>query len=89
MLKAIVMRRETRQLKSYVWHFAQCFFVSTIERKSSAIEGPLRYMETIAWEYDWKRKIRQEMVVQTGEGNAFDQHFEVCKQLHRTGKFVD
>ncbi len=87
----------TRQLKTYVWHDDQCFFVSTIERDSSAAETdpPPRFMETFVWEYDWSKGTRGSLTdATTGAdcmvvGDAFEQHMEVCRQLYLTGKFTE
>jgi len=77
---------DKRQLTSYVWHKGQCYFVSTIERDSSANVPPVpRFMETIAWEYDWDARQRGSMVATEGSGSAVSQHFEMCQQLHRNG----
>ena len=79
-----------RILKSYVWHGADCFFVSTIERDSSADVTPApRYFETIAWLYDWDDKARIRLVGMDGSGPAFSQHFAMCRQLYDTGEFRD
>jgi hypothetical protein len=85
------MAAETPKLKSYVWHDGQCFFVSTIERDSSAMmETPVsRFHETIVWEYDWDTAKRGTMVAQEGCGTAFDQHYRVCKDFYETGKLND
>ena len=83
---------DSSQIKSYVWHHAtgQCFFVSTIERDSSEAVLPTpRFMETIAWEYDWDTRVRDNVVAQTGGGPALDQHFDVCRQLYQTGKYSE
>lgn len=79
---------DERRMKSYVWHGDECFFVSTIERDSSALmDSPVsRFHETIVWEYDWKTKERGAIVAQEGGGPAFEQHYRVCKQLFKTGK---
>ena len=45
---------DDRIIKTYVWHGDKCFFVSTINRESSAAILPaLRYNETMVWEYNW------------------------------------
>ena len=82
---------DTRQLKSYIWHDGQCFFVSTIDRDSSACTGgpPARFMETIAWENDWAKRERGDMVAMSGDGPGFSQHMEMCRQLYLTGKFTE
>lgn len=80
------MSKDTRKLKSYVWHGDACFFVSTIERDSSAaISPPPRYFETIAWEYNWDTAERGEQVDMDGDGPALDQHFAMCRQLFTNG----
>ena len=85
------MGDDTRQLKSYVWHrtTGRCFFVSTIERDSSAMTEPppMRFMETIAWEYDWDSRMRGELVAMDGSNNVLIQHFEMCRQLYNTGEY--
>ena len=79
---------DKRKLKSYVWHGDSCFFVSTIERDSSAAIIPApRFYETMAWSYDWEAAERGELVAHEGEGTAFEQHYEVCRQLFKTGSF--
>lgn len=80
-----------RKLKSYVWHGEQCFFVSTIERDSSACVTPApRYHETIAWVYDWDgAETVGDMIWMEGEGECFAQHQHICEQLFRTGEVVD
>jgi len=87
------MAVEIQQLKSYVWHHAtgQCFFVSTNERDSSAATQPPvpRYMETLVWLVEWETDRRGPIVVQVAGGPAFNQHFEVCRQLWQTGKYVE
>ena len=81
--------RTTRALKSYVWHEEQCFFVSTIKRDSSAaVEPPAaRFYETLAWLYDWETAERGELVAESGNGPALDQHFGVVRQLLLFGRF--
>lgn len=83
---------DRRELKSYVWHHEsdKCFFVSTIDRPSSAeaCYGS-RYKETIAWEYDWATQKRGNVVAHCGDGPAFKQHMDVCKQLYEAGVYND
>lgn len=59
---------DKRLIKSYVWHGDDCFFVSTIERDSSAaIKPPVpRFAETLVWEYDWDAVKRGHLVHQRG-----------------------
>lgn len=83
----------TRELKSFVWHkpTGKCFFVSTVERDSSAAiqPPPLRYMETIVWEYDWNEKLPGKIIAKASEGAATEQHFEVCRQLYCSGEYSE
>ena len=59
---------DERVIKSYVWHGERCFFVSTIRRTYDTIEGSMRGLETIVWEYDWDNSKRGEIVGQFSEG---------------------
>lgn len=83
--------KDKRQLKSYVWHKDKCFFVSTIERDSSAAVAPPapRYFETIAWDYDWDTGERGSSVGMEGDGPAFLQHFLMCETLYKHGEVPD
>lgn len=81
---------DTRQIKSYVWHGDKCFFVSTIERDSSAATEPppRRFNETLVWEYDWDSAERGMMLHQEGDGcSRITIHLEVCQQLYRNGTY--
>lgn len=80
----------TPQLKSYVWHGDQCFFVSTIERDSSAcVEPPaLRFLETMIWEFDWDASEKGELLYQNGS-QSLQQHLHLCETLHRTGELPE
>jgi hypothetical protein len=74
----------SRILKSYVWRGDKCFFVSTIERDSSASQGG-RYFETLAWDFDWDKQTKGEMIAHAGDGPAFRQHLDVVEQLYSRG----
>ena len=78
-------QRNERIAKSYVWHAGRCFFVSTIERDSSAPQGG-RYEETIAWTYDWDRQIRGHQIY-LGEGPGL--HWVICQELEKNGKIIE
>ncbi len=78
---------DKRLLKTYVWHGDDCFFVSTIERDSSAaVDPPPRFNETIAWEYDWDMKELGDQVGSSGSGPALLQHWEMVQSFFLTGK---
>jgi len=79
--------KDDRVAKTYVWHGGKCFFVSTIERDSSAMEGPRRYNETMVWEYDLEKRERSKnFIFQDGcsKGSIW-LHQQVVVRLHQTG----
>ena len=78
---------DQRIIKSYVWHGNNCFFVSTIERDSSAMLGPRRFNETIVWAFDWEKNESGELISTLGgsRGSIFT-HLQVCQFLHDTGR---
>lgn len=84
------MASNDRVIKSYVWHGDKCFFVSTIERDSSAMIYEHRYNETIVWEYDWETSKRGELLFM-GEDirGSVNRHLEMCKELYCAGSIND
>lgn len=62
------------------------FYVSTIDRDSSAILGPRRFAETIVWEFDPITNKTGEMIWEGSglEGSIFT-HLQVCQFLHEDG----
>lgn len=77
---------DDRIIKTYVWHGEKCFFVSTIERDSSASEGPRRYNETLIWEYDWEKGERGEMIDQIGDSEgSIRAHQKAVEGLYEAG----
>lgn len=82
------MTADDRVMKSYVWHDGKCFFVSTIERDSSAMEGPRRFNETIVWDYDWDTKERG-LIVHQDEGSvgSIRTHLQVCERFFIQGAY--
>jgi len=75
-----------RVIQSYVTYEGKCFMVSTIERDSSAAEGPRRYNETIVWEYDWDKRERGNIVHQDeGPRGCIETHFRICRAFHKFG----
>lgn len=76
-----------RVIKTYVWHDGKCFFVSTIERDSSAAGGPQRYNETIVWEFDWEKNERRLMVFQTScAPGSIVAHQRTVEAIHDVGE---
>lgn len=85
------MRPDNSRAKSYVFHEDECFFISTIERDSSMpADPPSRIYETIVWEYDWKMTKRGGLLYQDGSSaHNLEIHFEMCRQLHASGVYLD
>lgn len=76
--------------KSYVFRGDECFFVSTMERESSAAAAyGARFNETMAWRFDWDNNKTMELVGHVGDGEAFRQHMAMCEQLYRTGRYAE
>lgn len=74
-------------IQSYVHHGDKWFFVSTINRESSAaLAYGNTYAETMVWEFDFVTKERGRIVWQTEAGtDSLVGHFKACKQLSETG----
>lgn len=73
-------------IKSYVWHGEKCFYVSTVDRDSSAMLGPTRFAETIVWEFDWKTNERGALIhMDEGCRGGIRVHLRVCERIHNTG----
>lgn len=74
-------------MKSYVWHGEDCFFVSTINRDSSAPYGT-RYAETLVWLFDWERQERLPGLLLQGDSShegGITGHIATCEKLHKYG----
>jgi hypothetical protein len=79
------MMPDERVIKSYVWHEGKCFFVSTINRDSSAMTGG-RYAETIVWNFDWGKNERGSIVGQRESyTDSIFRHIKICQMLHDKG----
>lgn len=79
-----------RVIKSYVWHGDRCFFVSTIERDSSALADPGRYNETLVWDYDWDGHKTTNLSYQRDcVRGSIRQHLAVCQELFDTGRLTE
>ena len=68
--------------KSYVWYKDTCYFVSTIERTYSFAHGDYRGKETMAWEYDWKKGERGELLM---EAAGIHHHEQICRSILAVG----
>jgi hypothetical protein len=73
-------------IQSYVFHNDKRYFVSTIERDSSAIEYPHRYNETIVWEWEEGKKERGELLIQDEDiKGSIKKHLEICSEIYKQG----
>lgn len=75
-------------ISSYVHHGDKCFFVSTIERDSSAmLSYAMRYNETMVWPYNYEKRERLEGFIAQEEDTkgSIQKHNEICGQLHTLG----
>jgi hypothetical protein len=72
------------QIQSYVHHGGKAWFVSTIERDSSAAVIPSpRYNETIVWEWNPVTRERGEMLTTFEDRkNSIAMHQRVCASLY-------
>ena len=81
----------TALIQSHVRHGDKWFFVSTINRESSAaLAYGMTYAETMAWDFDPATKQRGQIVAQDeAPTDSLRGHFRVCEKLAATGKFED
>ena len=73
--------------QTYVWHEGKKFFVSTINRESSAMLAPGMYAETIVW--DWcEEDNRRGNIIRMAEGceGSLTRHFQLVQLISNTGK---
>ena len=75
-------------IQSYVWYDDKCFFVSTSNRKSSAMLGVGNfYAETLVWEFNVISKERGNLIGEyEGYEGTISNHLEICENLYKTGK---
>jgi len=79
------MLKDKKIIQSFVWYKDKRYFVSTIERDSSADLGPRRYNETIVWEWA-ENKNRGEMLTQESDSQgSIKMHNEICLKLYNNG----
>jgi len=74
--------------QSYVWHGGKGFYVSTINRQSSAAAAYGRiYSETLVWEWDRKTKERGNLIGQDEHlKDSLFAHQRMVQRLFDTGK---
>jgi len=84
------MTEDVRLIKSYVWHDGKCYFVSTIDRDSSAPQGG-RFSETMVWEHDWDKNERGEHILheEGGPESFIGRHLKLCQRIFDTGTFEE
>lgn len=74
-------------IQSYVYFEDKCFFVSTINRRSSAAAYPCIYSETLIWNFDSIKKELGSLIGESsgGEG-SIRTHIKICELIFQTGK---
>ncbi len=78
---------DDRVIKTYVWHKGVCFFVSTIERDSSAMGGPRRFNETLVWRYDYEKRERGAQCFQAEDRpGSIVAHQRTVEAIHDVGE---
>jgi hypothetical protein len=76
-------------MQTTVWHADKAFFVSTIERDSSAAEAHgMRYEETMAWELDTETLCRKPGILYQVDGGIRN-HLLLCRALARDGEWKE
>ena len=77
-------------ITTYLSHEGKYFFISTINRQSSASQGPKIYAETIVWEWNNKTRQRGRLLWQDEDpAGSICTHQTICARLFLTGKFKD
>ena len=79
----------TKLIQSFVWHEGKRFFVSTINRESSALLAMgAEYAETMAWEWPETQDGRGVMVGQTeASKDSLYGHERMCRELYCSGNW--
>jgi len=77
--------------QTYVWHEDAAFFVSTINRRSSAVIAPDHiYAETIVWRWDPDKREATEMIWTGSDcADCIETHNDVVLKLFDTGEVSD
>lgn len=73
--------------QTYVWHGDKAFFVSTIDRESSAaLAHGMVYAETMVWNWNPETRERGSLIGQDEDcEGSIRTHQMVVDRLHRTG----
>lgn len=79
---------DRRLVQTYIRHRDKLFFVSTINRESSAQLMPGDYAETMAWEIDKDDLTRRSTLAHEGDvQDSIDKHFEIVSALYEKGEY--
>ncbi len=74
--------------KTEVFHDGKCYFVSTIDRESSATEGPRRFSETFVFACDDKNKKVDPMIHEAdGPSMCLNTHYLIVEKIFKNGIF--
>jgi hypothetical protein len=77
--------------QTYVQHNGKWFFVSTINRESSALAAyGMMYAETMVWEVDYDTKKRGELLYSLEAGkDSLREHQRAIEELFMEGKIEE
>lgn len=81
----------SKLIQSYIWHDGKCFFVSTINRESSAMYSTCScYAETMVWECDAITHQRKGSFIAQDEDSEdnISTHLKMCEKLNKFGAAV-
>ena len=80
---------KTKLIQSYVYCDDKAFFVSTINRESSAMETPgATYAETMVWEWFPEGPERGAVVhIASAPTDSIRKHLDICDHLYKGGTF--
>lgn len=75
-----------RVAKTHIWGGGRCYFVSTIDRESSAPDGD-RYAETLVWEFDYEARERGALMpwTEAASEGSISGHQRMVERIRETG----
>lgn len=89
MIRLVKEKNKMKLIQTYVFHKDRKFFISTINRLSSAADGG-RYAETMVWDITEGASNKGELIGQTDGGwNCISTHLKVCADIYNNGKMGD
>jgi len=74
--------------QTYVQHEGQWFFVSTINRESSAMEAPIEFAETIVWELNADGTKGAQMAQSEDCKDCIGTHLNLVDLFHTRGNLA-